>query len=166
MKKKALVKTIDNNIENLKDAKNRTYEAEVVSWENVATRLKEWSKNPDAFAIERFYLNLDIPKRTFYENVASNPKLKAAHEYAMEMIGMNREERAIKTNATINHIIAYPLGHYLERYDTEQTKKANLRTRDDDKDEKLKVIYIEKTESTGLVPKRKVQDDSSPNEVV
>ena len=96
----------------------------------------------------------------------TNEKLKAAHEFALEMIGVNREKIAIKTNATINHIIAYPLGHYLERYDTEQTKKANLRKPDDTGDRKLEVIYIEKTESTGLVPKRKAQDDTVADEIL
>jgi hypothetical protein len=166
MKKKLAAKTLDNNTENLNVAKNHTYDPEFVSWDNLATRLKEWSKRPDSLMLEEFYLNLDIPRKTFYENVNSNEKLKAAHEFALEMIGVNREKIAIKTNATINHIIAYPLGHYLERYDTEQTKKANLRKTDDDRDEKLKVIYIEKTESTGLVPKRKAQDDTVANEIL
>lgn len=124
----------DHNTPIKKPTKSRCWES------STAERLKKWALKPDSYMIEVFYTNEDMPRQTFYDGVARNEELKAAHEYALERVGINRENLAIEKNLGLNSVAAFILPHYLDRW------KKEIEWR-----QALKALYEKDQQSLGKI---------------
>ena len=95
----------------------------------IADELVDWAQNPKSRSIERFYLSRGIPKQTFYRWVEKYDFLQEALMFALEICGMNREEKAEEERATINHVIAFPIPHYLSRWRDQMEWRASMKAK-------------------------------------
>lgn len=130
MKKTKSEKPTNHSMVKEKNANFNTNEGNCVNrdWDSVADRLKTYAMKPNSYSIYRFYLNEDIPKKTFYANVATNPKLKEAVDWAHEYFGTNREQRSDERGFTDSHVIAKPLWMFLpEIYHVDLKERAALK---------------------------------------
>lgn len=98
-------------------------------WEYIANLLRQQSKSGSIDSIEEFYLNLDIPKQTFYDNIKKQQCMKEAHAYALEQIGVNNEKHCKKNNLSMTSVVGGSLHHYLGRWKDDLEYKAELKAK-------------------------------------
>lgn len=115
-------------------------------WDFIAEQLKRWSLQPESFILEEFYTNLDIPEKTFYDNLEKSETLNEAHSYALTRLGINREKLAIKRGENVNSTNSFILPHYLKRWSKQIEWRAELKAKDEAKNEGTKFIVLEKFE--------------------
>lgn len=132
-------KSTKDNIDNEKYGKKRSW------YSNTSSDLKQWSLRPDAYEIEQFLTDRDIPERRYYEAVEQNDEMKEAHIFAKTRIGLNRQKIAIEKNLGINSAVAFTLPRYLKSWRDELEWRSKLKN-EEDKNSGTKIVVIEKFE--------------------
>lgn len=128
-----------------KHSTKKKVRARCSNWEEAtADALREWAMKDDSYLIEDFYSLRNIPPTTFYAGVKRNKYLKDAHEFALIRCGSRREHKCIKENLNINTVAAFALPHYFKRWRDQLEWRAELKNKEDQKDNKQKIVVIEK----------------------
>lgn len=105
-------------------------------------RMIDWSMQPKSIALERFYTNEGMNKKTYYRLKQMYPELNEAHEFVLERIGINRETICDERNLHINSVLAFTIPHYLDRFEAQIIKRAQLRN--DSEKNQTQVVVIER----------------------
>lgn len=177
MKKKAVAKTKDNNTEVVELSNSRSWVDFVKNesymlfpsnddWRNkLKYSLIIWGLKEESLEIMQFCMEFKFAYRTIKEWVDKYPDLCEVYDEVKLMLACRRRLGALKK--VFDKEVVYKDMH---KYDPEYLEinkyHAALRKIEDELNDKLKVIWIDKTESTGLVPKRKVDYDTVSDEVV
>lgn len=95
--------------------------------ERLAIALTEWCQEKDSLVIEEFQQMMGIPNQTYYNWVANNNKLKEAHTFAVQQVGINREKLCLERNLGINSVAAFMLPRYSKSWKDEMNRRAELK---------------------------------------
>lgn len=124
--------------------------------ERLAEKLIEWSLKPTSYALERFINQEGISEMTYYRWLKVCELLQAAHDFALRQLGINREQLSIDRNLTMNHVAAFPLPQYLDRYD------KSLRYREDIKKDVAQhtkeIVVMDRFPETDVVKYKKPKE--------
>lgn len=116
--------------------------------------LVTWAKHDDnALKIAQFFTSKDIPSNTYYDWVTKHPKMKLAHQQALELIGVRREIGALKKELDVS-FVAGTMPIYDEKYKAMIEWKAKLKA-EAHENSGTKIVVMEKFASSDLVPERK-----------
>ena len=112
--------------------KNNNNNTNRPEWNNVR-RPEDWQliadqlKHSKCSTIEEFYLNLDIARKTFMDQLQKNPILMEAYEYKKQRIGLAIEKNCMKFNLSMNTVAANSLPDYLERWKINAEWRSQLK---------------------------------------
>lgn len=131
---------------------------------DLAKELVDWAeKDDDALTLEEFYTRKRIPSRTF-EGWYRFDWFKQAKDLALSFIGIRREKATLKRKldaGTNNYMMPY--------YSSEWKKivewRQQLRNESQNNGTGSVNVYLEKFESSDLVPERKATSSLTPEEV-
>jgi len=97
----------------------------------------------DGDFIEEFYINLGIPRSSFYDAVNKYSFMAEAHLIALERIGIRNERICRKHFLSMGSVIAASLPDYLPRWKTNKEWNAQLKNATDENNlEKIKELLL------------------------